>query len=270
MSKLVTILVPNYKTPDVTKICFRLLRQHTDLGKAHVIAIDNDSADASLDYLRSLSWIELIERKAVAGEPPVLSHSKALDLALERVETPYVLSIHTDTFVKHKDWLDVLLAPFAASDNVAGVGSWKLESKTWLQELGISIEQLWKYSLSRVSRYQGYKPQRFDPAAHYLRSHCALYRTDIIRKLGTGFSDGDHTAGRTMHRKMLAAGYEMVFLESKQLGHYIDHLNHATSVLNPQLGSKQRTIREGHKRIQAKLRGIDAMGILASDHLDRC
>jgi hypothetical protein len=268
LSKQVTILVPNYKTPEVTMICMRMLRKHTDFSRVHVIAIDNDSADVSLDYLRSLNWIELIERKAVPGETPVLSHAHALDLALQRVETPYVLSIHTDTFVKHHDWLDLLLRPFTESGNVAGVGSWKLESKSWLRELGITIEQFWKWGLSQLTSYKGYKPERFDASAQYLRSHCAIYRTDVIRQLNTGFSDSDQTAGKTMHRKMVAAGYQMLFLESRQLGRYIDHLNHATSVLNPELGSKPKNIREGHKRIQAKLRGIDAMGILAADHLD--
>ena len=94
---LVTILIPNYKTPDLTKLCLRLIRRFTDLRLAKVLVIDNDSKDASLDYLRTLKWIELLERPAVAGESGAMAHSRALDLALARVKTPYVLSIHTDT-----------------------------------------------------------------------------------------------------------------------------------------------------------------------------
>lgn len=267
-SKDITILVPNYRTPEITKICMRLLRKHTDPDRVHVIAIDNHSADASLEYLRSLRWIELIERAPASDDTAALSHSRALDLALERVETPYVLSIHTDTFVKRPDWLDILRAPFAEDDHVAGVGSWKLEYKSRLATLGRNVEKLWKLGLERVTGRQTYHPVRFDDSLRYLRSHCAMYRTDLIRELGTGFSDGEDTAGSMMHRKLVAAGYKMVFLDSEQLGRYVDHLNHATMVLNPDLGSKRSNIVAGRKRIQAKLRGIDAFSILANDALD--
>src|SRR3990167_707725 len=142
MLKLVTILIPNYKTFILTKLCLRLLRKNTDLRKAHVIVIDNDSQDESLAYLKTVTWIELIERKAEPSESPALSHARALDLALKRVTTPYVLSIHTDTFIKHPGWLDFLLAPMLKNSNVAGVGSWKLESKT-----------RWKRTLKLIEHY---------------------------------------------------------------------------------------------------------------------
>lgn len=266
--KEVTILVPNFRTPEITRICLRLIRRHTDPARVHVIAIDNDSGDASLDYLRSLNWIELIERRVELPEPPPLSHSHALDEALERVRTPYVLSIHTDTFVKRSDWLDVLLDPFLSDPLVAGVGSWKLESKSRLERFGRRLEQMWKVGVFRITGRRGYRAERFDPALHYLRSHCAMYRMDVIRALRTGFSDEEEVAGSVMHRKMVAAGYRMVFLESAQLGRYVDHVNHATMVLNPELGMMAKTIRAGNRRIQAKLRGIDAGGILADDSLD--
>ncbi|PPC92474.1 MAG: glycosyltransferase, partial [Methylotenera sp.] len=50
--KLVTILVPNYKTLEITKICMRLLRKYTNFDQVEVIAIDNNSQDASVEYLR--------------------------------------------------------------------------------------------------------------------------------------------------------------------------------------------------------------------------
>jgi len=49
MKKLVTILIPNYKTPELTKLCLRLIRKHTDSDKIHVIVIENDSNDSSIE-----------------------------------------------------------------------------------------------------------------------------------------------------------------------------------------------------------------------------
>ena len=266
--KLVTILVPNYKTPEITKICMHLLRKHTDFNKAEVIVIDNNSADASLEYLRTLLWIKLLERTPEVDDTVPLSHSRALDLALAHVTTPYVLSIHTDTFVKRDDWLDVLLKPFASNPKLAGVGSWKLESKNGLQRFGIRFEQALKKFLHDGFGYQGYNAKRLDESQYYLRSHCAIYRTDVIRELNTSFSDGNLTAGMLMHQKMVQAGYEMKFLESSDLGQYVDHLNHATLIFNPQLGTSAKNMKEGAKRIKKKMRGIDAACILANEQLD--
>ncbi|MDT8310998.1 MAG: glycosyltransferase [Methylophaga sp.] len=266
--KLVTILVPNYKTLLITQICLRLLRKHTDLKLADVIVIDNDSQDESTAYLRGLSWIKLIERPAQPNETGVQAHSRALDLALAEVTTPYVLSIHTDTFVKRVDWLPFLLSHFN-NEKVAGVGSWKLESKNMLRRAGIKFEQSWKYLLFKTFNYKHYNPNRLNRKAQYLRSHCALYKTAIIRQLATGFSDGDDTAGRVMHQKMINAGYEMNFLRSENLGQYVDHLNHATSILNPELRHDGKTSSKENHQLQHKLRGIDADAILLSTELDQ-
>lgn len=268
MSKKVTILIPNYKTLDITKICMRLIRKHTNFDIVNIIVVDNGSADASLEYLRTLSWIKLIERTVIKGESGPISHSRALDLALNIVETPFVLSIHTDTFVKNDQWINVLLEPFKNNPNLAGVGSWKLESKSKFQLLGYKIEQFWKYALFKLYGYQGYNKERLDVNAHYLRSHCAMYKTEIVKSLNTCFSDGNETAGKVMHQKIIAAGYEMLFLSSAKLGQYVDHLNHATMILNPELGSGKKNVRQGNKRIQQKLRGIDASTILTDTTLD--
>lgn len=265
---LVTILIPNYKTPLITKICLRLIRKHTDLSKAEVIVIDNQSEDESINYLRNLSWITLVERRPEHSESVYQSHSRALDLALSRVKTPYVLCMHTDTFVKSDDWLNVLLAPFKDNPNLAGVGSWKLESKNRVRTLGIQFEQIWKKALHQWFGYKGFNSERMQQSKYYLRSHCAVYRMDLITKLGSCFSDGDQTAGKVLHEKMVAAGYEMLFLESAYLGKYVDHLNHATMILNPQLGTGKKNLREGKKRISVKLRGIDISKVMSEDYLD--
>lgn len=267
-SKKITIIVPNYKTLEITKICLRLIRKYTKSELADVIVVDNDSSDASTDYLRSLQWITLIERKPELPESGVRAHAHALDLAFKQVQTPYVLSIHTDTFVKSPLWLDIILDEFD-DPSVAGVGSWKLESKNWARTLGIRVEQSIKYLLHKLFGYKRYNKNRINKAAQYLRSHCAMYRTDIIRQLGTSFSDGDDTAGRVMHQKMVAAGYQMKFLPSHFLGQYLDHLNHATSIFNPELRRQGKTSIKEQNRIKSKLRGIDAEQILADDSLDQ-
>ena len=286
----VTVLIPNYKTLHITKLCLRLLRKYTDPQKVHVIVIDNDSQDESLDYLKKLTWIELIERKKAPDDNPSLSHSRALDLALERVNTPYVLSIHTDTLCKDPRWIDVLLAEIQKESIIAGVGSWKLENKpSIIKCLGKTLEYQWRLGYYRLVGKTGkakdienqkqsgyyrllgetdYVLDENRKGYYYLRSHCALYRMDLIKRMNLTFSDGSDTAGKVMHKKLVDRGYKMVFLPSGFLCRYLVHLNHATMVLHPELGSGKKTIRKGLKRFKKELKALNADQILMDNSLD--
>lgn len=267
---LVTVLIPNYRTPELTRLCLRLLRKHTPPGRIAVIAVDNDSGDESLDYLRSLGWITLVERPKVPGEVPWLQHALALDLALAKVETPYVLSIHTDTFVRRPDWLDPLLAPMA-DPNVAGVGSWKLEfgGRSWWRRALKSVERRIQLAVLPLLGKGAGKVEGHGDNYFYLRSHCALYRTEAIRRLGLSFAEGGMVAGKGMHRRLEEAGHRMVFLPSDMLGDYVLHVNNATMVLNREFGGTARFRDRGRRRIEGALQAVDATTILADASLDR-
>ena len=265
----VTILIPNYKTPEITKLCLRLIHKHTKLNRVRVLVIDNDSRDESTDYLRSLSWIDLIERQPAADDTPSLSHSRALDLALAQVKTPFVLSFHTDTFVRRDDWLDFLLERIKRDPNIAGVGSWKLEIKPFHKRIAKLLEtQLQSAWYTLLNKDQS----RLEGTVHhvkYLRSHCALYRTDLLHKYQLAFSADKDTAGKVLHDHLVAQGHEMVFLASEVLSRYLVHLNHATMVLNPELGSRKKSIAQGLRRIRKILDEMNAEVILNDDTLDR-
>lgn len=264
----VTILIPHYKTLELTKLCLRLIRKHTDAQLAKVIVIDNGSQDESTRYLRTLKWIELIERQPVSGETPVQSHSRALDLALERVETPYVLSIHTDTLVRNHQWLPFLLSHIEHDTTVAGVGSWKLEAKPAWKKTLKSIEHFIQKLYYSFTGKKNHALEGLDHNHYYLRSHCALYRTDLLRKHEIYFSDGDAVAGKVMHRKLVSHGYKMLFLSSEVLLNYMDHINHATTVLNPELSRRARSVIKGIRRIQKSLDSFNASAILKDSSLD--
>jgi glycosyltransferase involved in cell wall biosynthesis len=265
----VSILIPNYKTLELTKLCLRLIRKHTDLNMAKVIVIDNHSQDASLDYLRSLAWIELIERKPISNEGAISAHARALDLGLEQTNTPYVLSIHTDTLVKHSEWLHFLLAQIDKSPTIAGVGSWKLEAKPWWRHALKKTErrlQLIYYQLLGRDQHQ---IEGIGKNYYYLRSHCAMYRVELLKQLNLSFSSGDQVAGKNLHKQLLEANYEMIFLPSEILIKYLEHINHATTVLNPELSTRQKSINKGTRRVKKNLMQLNAKTILMDESLDK-
>ncbi|MCC7049835.1 MAG: glycosyltransferase [Alphaproteobacteria bacterium] len=266
----VTVLVPNYRTPELTRLCLRLLRKHTPAGRIAVVVIDNDSRDASTDYLRALRWITLIERPRVAGEKPWVAHARALDLAMTRVATPYVLSIHTDTLVRDAAWLDLMLAPLEADAAVAGAGSWKLEvggRPWWRRALKAAERQVQLALLPLLGRGHG-KIEGHGENYLYLRSHCAMYRTEALRRHGLSFAEGELPAGKAVHRRLEEAGYRMVFLDAEALGRHVLHVNNATMVLNAEFGGTGRFRGRGMRRIEQALALVDATAVLADDRLD--
>lgn len=265
--KKLTILLPNYKTPKLVKLCLRLLKKHTDMSQVHVIVIDNDSQDESLDYLRGLDWVELIERKAQSDDTGELSHRRALDLGLERVRTPYFISIHTDTLMTHPGWLSVLLKEIEGKPEVGGVGSWKLEAKPAWRTALKKLEGAGQRLFSRISGRQ-HRVVGKDGNYYFLRSHCALYRKDLFDQLNLRFGDGSGCAGKLVHKALVDAGFKMVFLPSDYLGRYMDHLNHATLILNPEREGLKTANAKDYRDMQRKLKALQADAILADSTLD--
>lgn len=266
---LVTILIPNYKTLELTKLCLRLVRKHTDPQLARVLVIDNNSQDASLDYLRTLKWIELVERtETPPDETPALSHSRALNLGLERVTTPYMLSIHTDTLVKRADWLDFLLEKINHKPQVGGVGSWKLESKPWIKRFAKSCEKQIQMLYYRLRGKNDHAIEGVGKNYYYLRGHCALYRMDLIKQFNLTFTSGNDIPGKIIHKTLSDQGYQMLFLPSEELGQYVDHINHATMILNPELGARSKTIKKGRRRLEKRLKAVNSEAILRNETLD--
>jgi len=253
---LTTIIIPNYKTPVLTRLCMRSLRKFTDPTQAKVVVVDNDSADESLEYLKKLKWITLVERKS-SGETGPQMHARALDDALKLVDTPFFAVMHTDTIVHRADWLDFLLGKFTDAPKLAGVGSWKLEHVSRVKVLGQKIEDFVRELFTR---------RRHAPEERYLRSHCAVYRTAPVKELTRGFDDGE-TAGKSLHRMLVAAGFEMRFLESSELGKYVAHLNHATMILNP-TGSGRTSKASSRQKLDGKMSDPAYIAVLADDTLD--
>jgi hypothetical protein len=265
---LVTALIPHYRTLDLTRLCLRLVRKHTEDGRLRVIVIDNGSADESSVYLRSLRWIDYRERTPAPGEQPALAHARALDAALLETRTPFVLSMHTDTLVKRAGWLDVLLEPLLARPELAGVGSWKLEQRTPVQRLAKALERRW-HRLTDPLRGRHRGPEDGEGENHlYLRSHCALYRTSVLMEHGLRFAEGGPPAGKTLHRRIETLGHSLLFLPAERLVPYIEHLNHATMVLNPEFALRRGTRRRGLRRIRRVLHELHADEILGDHRLD--
>jgi len=256
----VSIIIPHYKTFDLVRLCLRSIRRYTETAY-EVVVVDNDSGDeASLQYLRRVKWIRLIERREGLSPNPSQSHKEAMDIGIAASAAPYVLSFHTDTIPIRRGWLGFLLRHILSGEKTAAVGSYKLEIKS---PLGLFLK--------RVERRLGLGTKKEAGTSEnplYIRSHCALYRREILDRLNLHFAS-DEPAGRNIHFGLIEAGYEAKILPPQELLAYVVHLNHATMALHPQLGARKRTIRKGLARIKSFLARPEVERILNDESLDR-
>ena len=259
---LVSIIIPHYQTPDLARLCLRSIRRHTRDVPHEVIVVDNHSRDGhSLEYLRSVEWIRLIKRTGGVTAGP-LGHKEAIDIGFAAATAPFVMAFHTDTIPIRGDWLSWHVAQLTAEPRIAAVGTYKLELKSpWLLRLRSWNEWLFGKTHSRAERGD-HRP--------YIRSHCALYRRDVLEQLGLRYNANPReTAGRDVHFALEQHGYVAKLLSLEETMCRVAHLNHGTMTLLPELGASGRTIRRGRMRIERFFARPDICAVYDDEALDR-
>jgi len=268
MSELIrgkaTICVVNYKTLDLTRLCLRSIRKFTKYPY-EVIVVDNDSQDDSLEYLKCLSWIRLIERKDRNYPSGGHAHAAGLDLGLANCHTEFFVSMHSDTFVQKENWLSKLISYFGNDENIACVGSGKIE-----------LTPTWRRLLKNVTDYRTFKRKllgRPDPTGkfrYYNRTICCIYRTDILRRENLSFLMERDTGGKKLYFEVVDRGYKTVELAPSTMSRYIIHLAHATQAANPQeFTLRKRTIKKYNRITDKVMSRALVQNILMDESLDR-
>ena len=223
-----SVVLVNYRTYELTKICLELLREPAeDIGFA-VWVVDNNSGDESAAYLRSLNWIRLIERTPSANEAGFLAHGRALDMVLDRVETEYLFLLHTDTFV-HNPKVFQLMLDQCRKSKVIAVGC--LE-QVYRGELGIRwriATRFLKHHVRRAKISLGLKSRPPKPyLERYIKSFCALWNIKVMREHGWRFEMGNANPSYVMQDRAIDAGYAIRKLSPRQVFRYLDHVESGT------------------------------------------
>ncbi|MBW8041634.1 MAG: glycosyltransferase [Planctomycetes bacterium] len=270
MSELVkgraTICIPNYKTLDFTRLCLRSIRNFTKYPY-EVIVVDNDSRDESLDYLKGLSWIRLIEQQG--GDELTGSYAEGLaqDIGLEKCNTEFYIVMHSDTFVKKDNWLTELIGYFGDDGSVSCVGSDKIE-----------LTPRWRVLFKKATDFKALKRKilRDRQAMRRFRYHnrtiCCIYRTDILRRMQLSFlmdREKGLTAGQKLYFELVDNGYKTVELPPSIMRQYVIHLAHATQVVNPQeFALRKKSIKKCNRIIDKVLSLEIIKDILKDESLD--
>ena len=265
---LASIVIPHYETPDLARLCLRAIRRLTD-QPYEVIVVDNHSQDGSLEYLRSVGWIRLIERGPETEPDAVFAHASAMDIGTAAARGHWLVSFHTDTIVRREDWLEAMLGRLRENPKAAALGADKIDSDpAWYR----AMKSMWDTHRAKafVRRVIGLQPNpRYSPQ-WYPRSFCAIYRLDLVRELGLTWQPAlHHPTGELLYRGLVDGGYDAVQLSSDEMRAYVEHVAHATAlVARGGLGHWR-----GNQKVRRALGSVMgselAKELLSDDSLDR-
>ncbi len=165
MSKELTIVVTNYKTPDILKKSLELLNKYASESK--IIMVDSDSQDNSVEICQKhFPAVEIIEVK---------NHSmgNAANTGIFAAKTKYIMQMNADVFIAKntiKDMINILKKP-----NIAMVAPRAKDKNGHWQNQGL----LYK-------RYHYYLDFTKNPsiAADWLHGCCLMFKRDVLEHGG--------------------------------------------------------------------------------------
>jgi glycosyltransferase involved in cell wall biosynthesis len=225
----ISIGIPHWQVKPLISICLRSIRKQSKNYDIEVIVVDNGSRDESLEYLRSLKWIRLIERPEEHHTNFPLNVFSAFDCAFQAATGQFFVTMHSDVFVKRDDWLDPFLKKIAEDDRVAGVGAWKLEL---VNPLYAAQKLVIGNALSAVKNLFGANKRITWRRGHYPRDYCAMYRSDVILEHRLEFLPNDGLGGGyTIARRLWEAGYQTRMIPVHVLYKKMVHVAHGTAAV---------------------------------------
>jgi GT2 family glycosyltransferase len=225
----VSIVLVNYKTLDMTRTCLDLLREGLQGTGARVYVVDNDSADASVEYLRTLDWIHLIERKSPGKESGSTAHGLALDCALEQIDTDYAFLLHSDTMVHDTRVFSMMLEQCAGRPGVAAVGCLEQLNRGRARTAWRVSKRFVHHYVRRALKAVGMKARPPKPyIEQHLKSFCALWNVRLIKERGLHFHVDESNPGYALQDTLQDMGYSVRFLAPRIMFQYLEHLQSGT------------------------------------------
>lgn len=220
------------------KPCLRSIRKHSNAYDLEIIVIDNGSKDGSLDYLKSLSWIRLVERPEEGPENWPNNVFTSWDRGLEDATGDYYVSMHSDVFVKADDWLDPFLATICATSNAVASGSGKLKVEHPLYTLQ---KKIIGGTAQRVKKLMGKNPKIDDDNGRYPRDYCAMYDTGFLKSHKIRFAKQDNiSGGHQVATQIWEHGGETPIFSVREMDRVLAHIAHGTTTLTDRIQLKRK------------------------------
>jgi glycosyltransferase involved in cell wall biosynthesis len=265
----VTICIPHWQAGPFIKLCLRSIRRHSRKYALKVIVVDNGSRDGSLDYLRSLDWIRLIERPEEVHTNWPQNVFTAWDCGLRAATGDFYVTMHSDVFVRRDGWLDPLLREIVRSPRAAASGSWKLDLENPVYAWQ---KRVVGFAGAKVRSWVGLgRPVKWQ-AQNYPRDYCAMYRRRVVLDEGLTFRGiNNYTGGGySIARQLQDAGYETPVFSVREMAQNVFHVAHGTAAIAPEKRLRHARKQKQTERKVARLLCSDWIQDLAGDESLDC
>lgn len=214
--KPVSVVILTWNGLEYTKCCLETLRRNTSATNMDVVVADNGSTDGTLEYLRSLNWITLVENGANLG------FAKGNNEALRAIPSDRdIVLLNNDTEVHQADWLDRMQATAYGRPDIGLVGCRLRRQSGILQHAGayIPLETYWGQQIGAgekdVNQFNA------DRDVDSVVFACVYVKREVLNRVGllneqffSYFEDTDYCL------RAREAGYSTVCCGSATLIHY--------------------------------------------------
>jgi hypothetical protein len=244
-----SIALVNYKTLELTKICLELLKKHLDSAdldpkSVDVWVVDNHSQDESVEYLRTLDWIHLIERAPTEHEEGFVAHGRGLDLILQQIKSDYLFLMHTDTFVYDASVFEWALKFCLADEKVAAVGCLEQLNRGYLRTVWRITSRFCKHYSRRFRLFLGLNARQPKPYVEaYLKSFFALWNVKLMKQQGYVFLMENRIPGYALQDKLKQDGYKLKIVSPMRLFKFLDHIEAGTVGLRALYSDMNRRVK---------------------------
>ncbi len=228
MSKI-SIVIVNYKVKHFLKQCLYAIGKATIDMDVDVWVVDNDSRDGSEEMIKQFfPKVNLIVNKENIG------FSKANNIALRQIKTPYTLILNPDT-VLSEDTLSSCLAEMEGDDSIGmigvrmvdGAGTYLPESKRGFPTPSSSFYKLsgfYKFfprSAYFNHYYLGHLSEFDRNEVEVLTGAFMFSRTDVLSKVNY-FDEDYFMYGEDidLSTKVIKEGYKLIYLPDTSIIHF--------------------------------------------------
>jgi len=214
-TRKLSIIVLTWNGLEYTKMCMESLKKSAVEFGCSIYVVDNGSTDGTLDYLKSLDWIQLIANDKNLG------FVKGNNVAINQIVDGDILLLNNDIIIIQDDWLNILQKTAYEKEENGVIGCRLVNEKGEFLHAGTYIypETYWGQQIGGGQRDIGQYTDNQEVEGVVFA--CAYIKRAVIDKLGglneTFFSYFEDTDYCFAARK---AGFNIVCCGKVTLIHY--------------------------------------------------
>ena len=257
MTPILSIIIPQYKTLELIRLCIRAIKQFSILHP-EIIVVDNNSKDASLDYLKKIKNITLIENKRKCNGAD--AHRLALDLGIKKARGQWILLFHSDSIVLRKGWDEDLIDLTKKYPGTIGATTIYRD----INRFAPWYTKLLRYFKERNSFFN----YSLDVTDKKIMSYCFLIERQFLLKTGYEFYGSQGDVGDSLYQIHIKNKKPFILLGRKMLNRFIWHTSNATSLaagLMNDKKSKQKFLKKRNQLLSSDI----ISSILKNNALDK-